>query len=105
MPRNVRDIVRFEHLQAELDVREQDIGRAARDDIQGLAVLLPAVDLAAGEFAPETVGFDDGAAAKILGKRPDSDLVRPPLPDEHLAAFIGMCGPCCGQIDGTRRNA
>jgi hypothetical protein len=38
----------------------------AQPDIQGLAVLLPALDLATGEFAPETVGFDDEAAAMLL---------------------------------------
>ena len=70
--------------------------------IHGLAVLLFCLDLAGGKFAPETVGFDDEAATVLIGRRGKPDLVCPPLPDEYLAAFIGMGGPGSGEIDGMR---
>ena len=34
--------------------------------IHGVAILLPRLDLAAGKFAPETVGFNDEAASVLI---------------------------------------
>src|SRR3984893_2234733 len=75
-----RYLVRLEHLQTELDVRKHDVGRTARDDIHGLPVLLPRLDLAAGKFAPKLVSLDDEAASMLRGKRGEPDLARPSLP-------------------------
>src|SRR5215213_417406 len=58
--------VRLEYLEAELNVGEHDVGRAARDDVHRVAILLPALNLAAGKFSPETVCFHDEAASVLI---------------------------------------
>src|SRR6476660_4205951 len=72
------NLVRLNDLQAELDVREHDIGGATRDDVDRLAILFPVLDPATGEFAPEAIGLDNEAAAVLIGKCGKRDLLRPP---------------------------
>src|SRR6185436_12446090 len=96
-----RYLVRIEHLEAELDVGKHDVGRTARDDVHGIAILLPALDLASGKFAPEAIGFHNEAAAVLIRQCGKLNLLRASPPDEHVRAFVRAAGPRSGEIDGA----
>ncbi|UPK03367.1 hypothetical protein [Bradyrhizobium sp. 170] len=70
MPGNIRDILFGSSiLRLNWTLESNDVGRAACDDVNGVPVLLPALDLAAGKFAPETIGFHDEAASVLIRQR------------------------------------
>src|SRR5258708_35460096 len=84
--------------QAELDVREHDIGRTSGDQIEGLTVFFSRLDRAGRELAPDAVRLDDKAAAMPIGHRGERNFVGAPFPDEDLAALVFTRGPGSGQF-------
>ena len=103
MPGNIRDIL-FGSSTFRLNWTFESMmsDAAARDDIHGLPVLFPRLDLAAGKFASQMVSLDDEAASMLRGKRGEPDLARPSLPDKYAAALIRVRGPCPGEVEGMR---
>lgn len=95
------DAIVVEDSETELDIREDDIGRASNNQIYGLAVVLPGFDHTGGKPTPDPVRLDDEAATMAVGQSGERNLVRSPLPDEDLATLIGACGPSPGQFEGA----
>ena len=60
-----------------------------------------ALDLAAGKFAPEAIGFNNEAASVLIRDCGELDLLRASPPDEHVRAFVRAGGPGSGEIDGA----
>src|SRR5207248_3485274 len=103
MPGNTRDILfGSSTLRLNWTFEEHDVGRASRDDIHGLTILFPALDLATGKFASESIGLHNEAAAVLLGHCGKPNLVCSAFPGEDLAALIRIRRPCSGEVHGMR---
>jgi hypothetical protein len=94
------DTVVVDHLHAELDVLQHDIGRAPQHHMDGIRVLLARFDAAPCHPAHDAVPFDDEAAAvevRILLKRALAAFL-----GEDLCTGLGIRGPQARQIEGVR---
>ncbi|HTF75256.1 MAG TPA: hypothetical protein VK620_13140 [Bradyrhizobium sp.] len=94
------DAVGIQLLQAELNARQHDIGRAGRNQVDIHAVILPGFDPASRELADDLIAVDDEATTINVGHFGEAELSS--LAGEHFCALIGIAGPRAVQIKGIR---